>query len=193
MESTITKDTLYNVTNRSAGSVVYRIPDMNIRREFAPGETKKISYGELEALSYIGGGSRLMYDYLEIKDIAVTQQLNIHTEKEYWMEAEDIRKMLVEGSLDELLDCLDFAPDGVIDLVRKFAVELPLNDVAKREAIKEKTGFDVTKAIANMAPDEPETPRSKVAGGRRVKEENTVKEPEQPQRRVQNYKIVSQK
>jgi len=36
------------------------------------------------------------------------------------------------GSLDEFLDCLDFAPEGVTDLIKTLAVELPLNDVAKR-------------------------------------------------------------
>jgi hypothetical protein len=51
------------------------------------------------------------------------------------------------GSLDEFLDCLDFAPEGVIDLIKTLAVELPLNDVAKREAILNKTGFNVDNAI----------------------------------------------
>ena len=38
----------YNVKNRSASTVVYNIPDQNIRREFAPGEEKKIAFKELE-------------------------------------------------------------------------------------------------------------------------------------------------
>ena len=61
--------------------------------------------------------------------------------------AEDIKKLLQEGTLDELLDCLDFAPEGVTDLVKVIAVELPLNDVAKRDAILEKLHFNVTNAI----------------------------------------------
>jgi len=51
------------------------------------------------------------------------------------------------GSLDEFLDCLDFAPEGVKDLIKNLAVELPLNDVAKREAIFNKLGFNVDNAI----------------------------------------------
>ena len=39
------------VTNRSAGMVVYTIPEEGIRREFTPGETKKIPFEELEKLS----------------------------------------------------------------------------------------------------------------------------------------------
>ena len=42
----------YNVKNRSAGAVLYTIPEDNIRRRFAPGETKRISYEELLHLSY---------------------------------------------------------------------------------------------------------------------------------------------
>jgi hypothetical protein len=51
------------------------------------------------------------------------------------------------GSLDEFLDCLDFAPEGVKDLIKNLSVELPLNDVAKREAIFNKLGFNVDNAI----------------------------------------------
>jgi adenylate cyclase class IV len=32
-------------------------------------------------------------------------------------------------------------------MIKSIAVELPLNDMAKREAILNKLGFDVTKAI----------------------------------------------
>lgn len=42
----------FNVKNRSASVVVYKIPEENIRREFAPGESKRISYAELEKLTY---------------------------------------------------------------------------------------------------------------------------------------------
>jgi len=51
------------------------------------------------------------------------------------------------GSLDEFLDCLDFAPDVVKDMIKDISVTLPLNDVAKRDAIKEKLNFDVARAI----------------------------------------------
>ena len=43
---------ILKVKNRSASLAVYSIPEINIRREFAPGETKNITYGELEKLSY---------------------------------------------------------------------------------------------------------------------------------------------
>ena len=52
-----------------------------------------------------------------------------------------------EGTLDQLMDTLDFAPSGVIDLVKDIAVKIELNDINKRNAIFEKTGFNVTSAV----------------------------------------------
>ena len=55
---------------------------------------------------------------------------------------------MTKGTLDEFLDLLDFAPIGRLDLIKKFAVSLPLTDTTKIEAVLKATGFDVSKAIA---------------------------------------------
>ena len=52
-------------------------------------------------------------------------------------------------SLDEFKDALQFAPQGVLDLIKKYAVSQPFNDMAKRIAIKDALQFDVTLAITN--------------------------------------------
>ena len=137
------------VTNRSAGMVVYTIPEEGIRREFTPGETKKIPFEELEKLAYLSGGRTLMENFLKIVDTQTTEELGIHTEPEYYLDDAGVIKLLTEGTLDEFLDCLDFAPIGVIDLIKTMSVQLPITDMAKREALKAKTGFDVDKAIEN--------------------------------------------
>ena len=152
----IAPDTIYAVKNRSSSMVGYVVPEMNIRREFQPGETKKIAFKELEALSYQPGGLELIQDYLQTTAEELTKELNVATEPEYYMSEDQIRDLLVNGSLDAFLDCLDFAPEGVIELVKDFAVRLPLNDVQKRDALREKTGFDVSKALMNVAADETE-------------------------------------
>lgn len=43
---------MLNVKNRSAGIVMYQIPDHSIRRQFAPNEVKQITYEELVWLTY---------------------------------------------------------------------------------------------------------------------------------------------
>lgn len=141
---------ILKVKNRSASLAVYSIPEINIRREFAPGETKNITYGELEKLSYQPGGRAIMQNFLQIIDSEATGDLGINREPEYDLSEQQIVDLMNNGSLDAFLDCLDFAPVGVIDLIKKFAVSLPLNDINKRDALKKKTGFDVTVALANM-------------------------------------------
>ena len=147
---------MYTVKNRSASRVFYKIPEDNIRREFNPGETKRISFDELEKLSYQSGGRELMVNFLQIQSEEATQSLGIHTEPEYNMTEEQIIDLIKTGSLDAFLDCLDFAPVGVIDLLKKFSVSVPLADYDKRQALKEKTGFDVDIALKNMIADKAE-------------------------------------
>lgn len=137
----------YNVKNRSAGVAVYKVPELGVRRSFQPGETKKISAEELEKLTYRPGGMAILANFLQIQDVEGIEKVGLHPQPEYHMSEQDIVKMLKEGSLDEFLDCLDFAPPGVIDLVKKLSVSLPLGDIQKRQALKEKTGFDCDAAL----------------------------------------------
>lgn len=138
---------MFTVVNRSAGKVIYRIPEKNIRREFAPGETKIIGFDELMALSYQPGGREMMVQYLQIKEDKALQAVGIKPQPEYFMTEGQIVDLLKTGSLEAFLDCLDFAPSGVLDLVKKWALKLPLNDYEKRQALKKKTGYDVDAAL----------------------------------------------
>ena len=137
------------VKNRSTSRVIYQIPSLNIRREFAPGETMKISYDELVKFMYEPGARTLLENFLQIDAETVLQDLNINTQPEYFLDEQQIKDLLLSGSQEAFLDCLDFAPVGVIDLVKSYAVSLPLSDYNKRQALKEKIGFDVDKALEN--------------------------------------------
>lgn len=139
---------MVKVINKFNGIVGYEVPELGVNRTFYPRESKNISYDELEKLSYLPGGSSILRNYLEITDEEVIMELfNIKPEPEYHYSEDDVKKLLITGSLDQFLDCLDFAPPVIIDMIKDMAVTLPLNDMAKREAIKDKIGFDVTKAI----------------------------------------------
>ena len=142
------KNKMVKVINKFNGIVGYEVPELGVNRTFYPRESKNISYDELEKLSYLPGGSSILKNYLEIIDEEVIMELfNIKPEPEYHYSEDDVKKLLITGSLDQFLDCLDFAPPVIIDMIKDMAVTLPLNDMAKREAIKDKIGFDVTKAI----------------------------------------------
>ena len=108
------------------------------------------------------------------------------------MSEQDIVKLMKEGSLDEFLDCLDFAPPGVIDLIKKLSVSLPLSDIQKRNALKAKTGFDCDAALKHVMEekeDDGENTILKTSGERRVKKEETPTTPER--RTAPKYNVVS--
>ncbi len=144
----IDKNTLIKVVNKDSGVVGYTIPELGIHRNFYTGESKEISFNELEKLTFVPGGATILKEFLEIKDEeALNQLFGTKVEPEYHYSEEDVKQLMQTGSLDQFLDCLDFAPQVIKEMIKTLAVELPLNDVQKREAIKDKLGFDVTKAI----------------------------------------------
>ena len=145
--------TMYRVKNRGASTVVYKIPEDGVRREFKPGQTLQISSEELEKLTYQPGGTLILSQFLQILDLEGIQKANIKTEPEYHMSEADVSKLNTSGSLDAFLDCLDFAPIGVIDLIKKLSISIPMVDIQKRKALKEKTGFDVEAALKHQEED----------------------------------------
>ena len=138
------------VKNRGASHVSYRIPEDGIRRSFAPGETKEISYQELEKLTFQPGGMMILTNYLQIIEQEALNTFGIHTEPEYHMSETDVANLIKTGTLDAFLDALDFAPVSVIELIKKLSVDIPLMDMNKRKALKEKTGFDVDAALRHI-------------------------------------------
>lgn len=186
-------NTIYNVKNRSASKVFYKIPEIGVRREFMPGEVKKITYDELQKLSYQAGGRELMADFLQVQSSEMLNELNMRVEPEYNMSEEQIVELIRTGSLDAFLDCLDFAPIGVIDLLKRFAVSVPLSDYDKRQALKEKTGFDVDTALKNLAAEkaEAEEKAEKATQSRRVQVEEQPKPAAGRRTAGTNYKVVS--
>lgn len=142
------KNKIIKVANRNSSKVGYKIPELNIERQFMPRETKDtITFQELESLSFLPGGLKMLKDYLIVKDPEALKELGINVEPEYYYNENDVKRILTQGTLNEFLDCLDFAPDGVLDMIKDLSVSLPLNDMSKREAILNKMNFDVTKAI----------------------------------------------
>lgn len=169
---------MYNVKNRSAGVAVYKIPELGVRRSFAPGEIKQISAEELEKLTYRPGGMAILANFLQIMDKEGLQKVGLNPEPEYHMSEKNIVELLKNGSLDAFLDCLDFAPPGVIDLIKKLSVSLPLADVNKRAALKEKTGFDCDAAVRHVMEEKEEDKKStEKTGERRVKQTEETSAP----------------
>lgn len=195
----ISNDKIYLVTNRSASRVHYAISELGIKsRDYQPGETKKIKYAELQALYYMPGGMELMRDYLLIKDPEVREEFIGEVEPEYNMTDKEVKELILHGSLDEWLDCLDFAPEGVIDLIKRYSVDLPLTDTRKMDAFKEKMGVDLSRMIRAKQEEEAERAAEEQNSQqnvrqRRVQPQAAPKATETAGRRTSGskYKVVS--
>jgi hypothetical protein len=126
---------------------------------------------------------------LQIQDIDTIKRFNMHVEPEYHMSEQDVINVMLAGSLDAFLDMLDFAPAGVIDLIKDLSVKLPLVDMSKRKALKEKTGFDVDAALRHIEEEkeDDQTTILKQSGERRIKTEEVPA----GRRTAPKYNIIS--
>ena len=190
-------DDIYLVKNRSASRVHYSVPELGIKsRDFAPGEVKNIKREELEGLSYIPGGINLIKNYLLITNPEAREEFVGKVEPEYNMTEKEVRELIINGSNDEWLDCLDFAPEGVIDLIKTLAIEIPLTDTVKMEEFKQKKGVDLARQIRAKQEEEAEMAAAQAQQDarpqRRVQPAQSVSEPSNPQRRTSGskYKVV---
>ena len=185
---------MIEVRNRDAGSVGYIIPDQGIRRTFSPGESKKIALEELQALKYVPGGEFTLKHLLMVNDKDALSALNMETEPEYFYTEKEVKELLTTGTLDQLKDCLDFAPEGVIDLIKKIAVDIKLPDTLKREAIEKKTGFSINNAImVNQVMDAEEEVKEEPKTARRAAPITTGEEKTARRTNLPKYNVVTVK
>ena len=128
------------VKNRSHSTVIYSVPDLRVRREFSPGETKQIAFEELEALTYRAGGLNLIRDCLLIEDEGMAKQL-IYTAKNI-KAAEAYRIGLVNAvyPLEELMPAAEKMAAGI-------AKQAPIAVRASKAAINEGLQVDMDQAI----------------------------------------------
>lgn len=184
----MSENKIVSVMNRSRSTVVYTLDEPAVRRQFAPSQTLKIPVEELEALTYKPGGKNLLDRFLQIQDEEVVSNFLGTVEPEYWLKEENVIKLLQTGTVDELTDCINFAPTGVRDLIKKYAYELPVNDTRKCKVIKDLMGFDVMEALRHKAEVEADEPTVET-----TKPERLVKKTDETPKRkaaTPNYKVV---
>ena len=103
---------------------------------------------ELRILNFTTGGAVLIRDFLNIGNQELRQEFGLDPDQiEYdWTQA-DVDRVLTTGSMEELEDALDFAPEGIVDMIKSRAVALRIPDMNKRNAIYKKTGADINMQI----------------------------------------------
>lgn len=144
------------VYNRSDSIVAYALPELNVKRTFNLGESKDIEPKELEMLFQQDGGRVLLKEYLLADD---EEWVAKHWDApiEYFWKPDDIRKCCMEDSLELFQETLEYAPEGVIDLIKMYAWQTPMTDLNKIEALRMATGFDTMAAIEVMKSPNPKT------------------------------------
>jgi len=138
------------VINRSDGVVAYVLPELNIRRVFNINEVKDIDEKELNALVQMDGGAILLKRDLLVNDKEWVKCQWPDVPIEYFWKEEDIKKCLLEDPLDLFQETLDYAPDGVLEIMKRLSWQLPLTDLNKIAALEKKLKFNVLAAIEIM-------------------------------------------
>lgn len=184
----IADDDLVQITNMMDFPAGYVVDLTGVRRVLPPHASFKVKAGELRELSYQLGGIDILQNYIRVcnRSLALEFGIDVDDQIEYnWTEA-DVDKCLLNDDINVLLDALDFAPDGIKQLIVDRAIKLEIPDVNKRQAIKDAMGTDITSAIENRhAYDiDEETEEKKPARRRRTSSAADAETPAPKRRRV---------
>ena len=168
-----------NLTNHKVG---YNLVDENLHRSLQPNEHRRILAGELRRLNYQKGGHILLTNYLSVKNAELAREfgVDIDNQIEYNWTPEDVDRVLQTGTIEELMDAMDFAPEGIKQRLAARAVELKISDSNKRKVITDNSPYDIDAQIKNVeaatADEEPvETkPKQRRSSGTRASNERRV-------------------
>lgn len=144
----VNKEKRVKVVNRASGSLAYKIDTLRVTRHWRkPGDYLNISIAELLELKTVKGGQSLLENYVIIEDKEALSVLfpDQELEPEYNYGLKEIEALLYEADTEQLLDALDFAPKGVLDLIKAKSAEKLPNATAKIEAINKKFKIDLNK------------------------------------------------
>lgn len=179
------------VRGRTMGEVFYRLPDSHNIRTFNSGETQYVPFEEIERLYFSPGGAYMIQNSLIVNADAL-ETLGIDVQPEYFYTEEQVKELLLRGSLDQLEDTLNFAPNGVIDLIKQISVKEKLFDTRKRKLIFEKTGFNIDGALEIEKALEEKNEEEKAEAPTRKAEPLKVEEnkPERKAPAPSKYKVI---
>lgn len=164
----ITADMEVKVFNNSGGRVSYNLSEPRVSREFfRPGHMISVTFDEIYALSNEPGGMDLLLHFLQIRDNKVREALALPTDPEYLYTTEDIKKLVLKGTKDQLLDALEFGPYGMAEVIRKTAVDEKLDSGTRIDLLSEVLGIDLKRIYENDKEDDVETEIKKSTGSKR--------------------------
>lgn len=139
------------VINRSAETISYDLPELHIKRHFELNEEKDIPEEELKALWQTLGGNYQIKNLLLVED---KEWVKDHWDApiEYFWHAEDVKNCVLHDEPELFEETLDYAPEGVVEMIKEYAWRLPMQDLNKVEILERKTGFNSHLAAQIMKP-----------------------------------------
>lgn len=156
------------VRNRTEGIVSYAIPSLRILRTWNKvGDILYIPKEELIEALTIPGGRYTIEHLLVIEDTEVRLEvLGREMEPEYFYSEKEIDSLLHGGSIEQFLDCLDYAPDGVLSLIKEKSIRKLPDSTAKIEAINRKFKISLNVLHNNYSAQDDEGVKTEEISGR---------------------------
>ena len=142
--------TQVKVRNMVDYTVGYRIEEDNVRRQFSPHEIKTVTAGELRKLDYTRGGHVLLTSYLAVQNKSLAEEFGIEEDvfsNEYNWDAARVDEVLLSEPIEILQDAMDFAPEGILQLIKDRAIALRLDSMDKRKVISDGMNIDLNNMI----------------------------------------------
>ena len=153
IDTTVVKDTdTITLRNFTTNTVVYRTPSTRVRRELPAGGSIKVTAGEIREMMYDKGCVDILRNYVQICNKPLALEVGVSEdsyENEYNWTLADIKNCLLNGSIEQLADAMDFAPDGIKEALLTEAINLEIPDVRKRDIISKAMNRDVSGMIIN--------------------------------------------
>lgn len=165
-----------NLLDHTTGYIV-ETSNGTVRRFLPAFASFKVKAEELRQLNYTLGGREILRNYIRVENKSLAAEFGVDVDEtpEYNWTEKDVIDCLNSSDIDVLLDALDFAPEGIKQLIADKAVELEVPDVNKRKAISESLGVDIDGMIKNKhAYDEQEEEKPKTTRRRTTKSTSTT-------------------
>lgn len=144
------------VQSRAKSQVVYKIDSLRVERLWSKtGDIINIPIDELIELATVSGGKKMLEDYLLIEDKEALSVIFDHElAPEYSYKEAELDFILHKGTNEQLLDALDYAPQGALDLIKIMAIQNKPDTTIKIEAINKKFGINLNTIIKNAEIEE---------------------------------------
>lgn len=149
--SVVSDEAMIGIRNLTDYPLAYHVTSLgDLRRELPPRGRMRVSAGELRQLNYEMGGSELLRNYICVGNSALAEEFGVSSDTvEYNWTVEDVDKALMTDPIEVLEDAMDFAPDGIKEMIAKRAVELEIPDSNRRKVISDNSQYDIDTMIKN--------------------------------------------